>query len=812
MPVAVALWAGLVLGAHAGTAAIVACLVLACALAWLADRAPTRTGAALVALVALAIGVARGGARARRVAHERDALPADGALVRAVVVLAEPARRETGVPQALARVLAASPPLPRGACVRLRLPENAVADWGDTLRVLARLERFETRRNPGGFDARAAADAAGALAHGRAFTARVSPDRAIASLPRRAALRLRRAMEAALARTLSARAHELAAPLLFGDRSAMTPETDARLRGSGLVHLLALSGLHVVWLAAVARGAMAMARGGPRARAWAGAACAGAYALLAGPLPSLMRAVAGEGIATLARLAQRALDPVQSLALGALVLLAIAPGWAHDLGFQLSCAATLGLVTLTAPLASPFAPRAITRALVAARVPRRVRDAIAATSAAGAAPLVATLAAQLGALPVLLARFHALPWTGLAANLAAVPVAELLLAGAWLGGEADALLPGTGTWALHACEPLAWALDAIAALASRPHLALLPCGHDPAPVVLAAAGALLLALALPAPRASHARARPRGAVRAGVAWLGAASVACALVACLAARPLAPPPGRAWLVAIDVGQGDAFALAFADGWWLVDAGPRTAQWDAGEGAVLPFLRWAGVRRLERLVLTHDDGDHTGGAAAVGRSLRVVRTLAPAPRPGVPGPWRRFGADTLARGDVVHVVPRVRVAWPPHAGEHDADVAARGDNAASLVLELGEGRARVLLAADADSVTEARLAIAPHVAVLKAAHHGSGSSSGAGFVARLAPERVLLSVGRHNAYGHPNAGALARLAITGAAFDRTDRTGAVWYELSETRGVRLVDWRAGDPPLVPPVRVPAMRPGR
>ena len=53
------------------------------------------------------------------------------------------------------------------------------------------------------------------------------------------------------------------------------------------------------------------------------------------------------------------------------------------------------------------------------------------------------------------------------------------------------------------------------------------------------------------------------------------------------------------------------------WWLVDAGPRTARWDAGEGSVLPFLRWAGVRRLERLVVTHDDGDHTGGAFAVRR---------------------------------------------------------------------------------------------------------------------------------------------------------------------------------------------------
>ena len=267
-----------------------------------------------------------------------------------------------------------------------------------------------------------------------------------------------------------------------------------------------------------------------------------------------------------------------------------------------------------------------------------------------------------------------------------------------------------------------------------------------------------------------------------------------------------------MVAIDVGQGDALALAFADGWWLVDAGPRTAQWDAGEGAVLPFLRWAGVRRLERLVLTHDDGDHTGGAGAVQRSLRVRAVLSPAPRPGVPGPAARFGARTIARGDTLRGYPTVRACWPPRAGESDVALSCRGDNAAALVLEVGEGGARALLTADADSLVEPALHVAPHAAVLKAGHHGSGTSSGGAFVRALAPTRVLLSVGRHNAYGHPHPAALAWLSRTGASLDRTDRTGAVWYEFSR-RGVRVLDWRAAPSPSAPglsPVWPPGPRP--
>ena len=273
-----------------------------------------------------------------------------------------------------------------------------------------------------------------------------------------------------------------------------------------------------------------------------------------------------------------------------------------------------------------------------------------------------------------------------------------------------------------------------------------------------------------------------------------------------ARPLTPPAGRWWLVVLDVGQGDALALAGPDGWWLVDAGPRSPHWDAGEAAVLPFFRWAAVRELRVLALTHDDGDHTGGSQAVRRGLAVHDFVAPAPRPGVPGPCVRFGARPIARGDTLSRSPLAVVLWPPVPGGAGEEIARRGDNAAAMVLVLGEGHARALLTADADSIVEARLAVLPHPAVLKAGHHGSGSSSGAAFTAWLRPERAALSVGARNPYGHPHPAALAHLRASGATLDRTDIDGALWYEFDET-GVRLLDWRHGSPWCAPVDRGPA-----
>lgn len=765
------LWLGLASVAPLAVHAVALLSGLACGAALLAIRAPRITGACLTALALLAGARARGGAHAALIEARGGAI-LDGGLVRVWAVVDEPTRLESGDPVAITRVLGANPPMPRNLRVRLRLPAGCTAEWGDTLLALARLERPSRMRVPGGFDARASADAAGVSAYGRAYTAQVHASRAWLTAPVRLATRVRRAIERAIAGTLSQGARELAAPLLFGDRSAMTPELDAQLRGAGLVHLLALSGLHVVWLAAVARGCAGACGAGTAARAATGAACALVYAWLAGPLPSLLRAVVGESASAMARASNRALDPLQSLGLAACVLLVWRPGWAHDLGFQLSCAATFGLVTLSRPIASPVQ-----------RWPRLH---------ALAQPLAATVAAQITALPLVLERFHALPWTGLIANLAAVPLAELLLAAAGLGGISEAVLPGAGGPWLRACEPLAWGLREVAGHAAAAPLALLPAGDDAWSVGAAWAGAALLATSAIESRALAARRRRATRARIAALALGATLLACALLGVITQRALRPPPGYWWLVGIDVGQGDALALGFDDGWWLVDAGPRSPRWDAGEGAVLPFMRWAGVRDLAVLVLTHDDGDHTGGAPAVGRSLRVRRVAASAPRPGVPGPGERFHAQVFARGDTLRVTPLVRVLWPPSVGESGDAIARRGDNAASLVLEVGDSRGRALLTADADSLVEAALEPTPGPDLLKAGHHGSASSSGLTFARALAPRVALLSCGRHNAYGHPSPLALARLSAAGARLDRTDLVGTLWYEWSHT-GMRQVQWR-------------------
>ncbi|HNY30922.1 MAG TPA: MBL fold metallo-hydrolase [Fibrobacteria bacterium] len=225
-------------------------------------------------------------------------------------------------------------------------------------------------------------------------------------------------------------------------------------------------------------------------------------------------------------------------------------------------------------------------------------------------------------------------------------------------------------------------------------------------------------------------------------------------------PEEPPP--ILLVAPDVGQGHAVAVIRDERAVVVDAGPP------GQAALREALRRHGVRRIEWLILTHTDLDHSGGMDSLGIPVDGL----------LHGRWTE--AESLLLEPFCRNLPngcRQAQAFSPLPILGDARMEILHDglqgreddpNSRSLVAEFSwNGSPRLLVSGDLDTLGE--LALLPWIRrteVVQLGHHGSRSSAHLAWLGRASPRWALVQAGADNGFGHPTAQALARVAAVGA----------------------------------------------
>jgi len=268
--------------------------------------------------------------------------------------------------------------------------------------------------------------------------------------------------------------------------------------------------------------------------------------------------------------------------------------------------------------------------------------------------------------------------------------------------------------------------------------------------------------------------------------------AIALVVLLVRPSVLEAPSRTLTVSvIDVGQGDAILLQLPGGTsMLVDAGPRTPTFDAGQRVVAPLLRRLGVDRITYLVLTHAHADHAGGLDGVLRSVPVDTILSSS---WVDPGGRAVPSRRLAAGTCIKPTPdsRIYVLWP---GE--VEPALTGANNRSVVLKLVFGEFTMLLTGDAEAAVERRMVeqygAFMRSGVMKVAHHGSCSGSSADFLRAVRPQLAVISVGSLNRFGHPSATVISRFGQMSCPVARTDEEGCVVLR-TDGRSWKRVVWR-------------------
>jgi len=581
---------------------------------------------------------------------------------------------------------------------------------------------------------------------------------------------------AALGRGMPQREAALARGFVLGEDEEVDAATSEDFRRAGLSHLLAVSGQNVALLALLAMPLLA-ALGMPlRTRLLWVLGLIAVYVPLAGAGPSIQRAGIMGGLSVLATLSGRRASRLYGLAFAAAVLLALEPGVAADVGWQLSFAAVLGILLLAAPLR---------RAILERTGERGWRRAL----ADGAAM---TIAATLATAPLIAFHFEELSTVTLVANLLALPAVAPAM---WLSMLAAAAgqVPGLPVAALDALDaPLLAYIAQVAAWCGRPswaslHVHLGLGGLVASYLFLVGATLATQHLARHRPGAdgpiSHDM-RGKSARRRGVIALAggfvAVGVALASLASGGAAAGAPPGLR--VSVLDVGQGDAILLQPRGApAVLVDGGPP------GDG-IAGELRDAGVERLGAAIVTHDQSDHAGGIRDLLGRMPIERIYFGVLRYSTLARIHAAGIATqrLARGSELRDGRlRLDVLWPPrellpgpHAGE-DPNLLA--------IVALARWRSfSILLTADAEAETTP-LDPGP-VDVLKVAHHGSDDAGLGALLERTRPRLAVISVGAGNPFGHPTPGTLATLAAHGVPVLRTDLDGTVAIDVGRA-GLRV-----------------------
>ena len=641
---------------------------------------------------------------------------------------------------------------------------------GDFLQATARIGPPRTFRNPGAFDYGAYLGARRIALVGTVKSARLvridaSRRSVLAGLLPGARGAIVRALDRAGTGEEGSTVPLLCA-LLMGEREDLPAGFEEAMVRAGVYHIIALSGFNVALLAGLVAGLLRLVHAPPWSRRLLLGLVVLAYWAIACRSGSMSRATLMALLPIVGAGFGRRVPAIGSMASSLVILLTAGPRWVDDAGFQLSFAATFGILVVPPPRDGPPGPITGPHAGIAARSAGAVLRGPAASLRVSAAALAGTA--------LLSARhFQALTPIALAANLIAVPLAASLL----LLGIGAALVETAwhrGAACLIAlCGALTQGLERLCTFAAQ-----VPWGSVyvvPPPWLVVVSGLVALA--------GLGSGRP--AFRRGATVLLLGAVALTALQGRASRPT----GRLEVAILDVGQGDAIVVRFPDGaTMLVDAGGfARSSFDVGARVVAPALRAMGILRLDILAITHAHRDHLGGAAAIVRQLRpdaiwlgrmprddpsVDVLLRLAARLGIRVLQPRGGVRTRIGGADVEVHNPGRGAGPESGVSNDD----------SLVLRLGLGVRHALLTGDLERDGEAALILAGRelsAELLKIPHHGSRTSSTAQFLDRVRPGMAAISVGAANPWGHPDREVIERLEACGISVLRTDRDGAVLF---------------------------------
>jgi competence protein ComEC len=580
--------------------------------------------------------------------------------------------------------------------------------------------------------------------------------------------RVRLGLVSALEKSLPEPEASLASGMLLGARGSLPRDLKTDMDATGTSHLVAVSGQNVTMLAGMVIAALAWLIG-RRPACLVALMAIGAYSLLVGPEASVVRAAIMGALLIGAVAVGRQNSAWAALAFAAALMTAHDPQVVHDISFQLSFAAVLGLATIAAPLA------------------RQINGWLSDNEIVGPLPVTRpaidivsmSLAATLFTLPISAVHFHQVSLISPLVNLLVVPAFVAVAGTSALVALAAAVSPGAGdvlSWL--AWPPAAYMVETIGLFGDMPaasvRLGGLTVWH--AVIYYAALAGLLTyffgrrTVVVEAPvSVPRFKVGPRPAATFGLMGLSTLLVLLSLQG--------SEDGRLSVTFLDVGQGDAVLIETPAGpRVLVDGGPSADAIAGALGRQLPFYD----DRIDLVMVTHAQADHLGGLPSVLERYEVGSVIyaEPATRSLLVDAWK----ESIERAGTRVISPHPGQIFDLGSGASLTILSpsnpGTSGNESSIVARLEYGGVSALLTGDIAGQGELQLSnngSGLRADILKVAHHGSDTSTSPAFLSRVRPRLAVISVGGSNGFGHPSPSVIDRLE--GLPLYRTDKDGDI-----------------------------------
>ena len=564
--------------------------------------------------------------------------------------------------------------------------------------------------------------------------------------------------------------------VVLGDKTSLDPELRMRYQMAGIVHILAISGLHISILG--------MGLYNLLKRVGLGIWPAGIFSLvimlqyemMTGGSVSAMRAVTMFLIAMGARITGRIYDLPSALSITAMLILAESPSYIRDSGFLLSFGCVMGIcVAADRVCALAGAKRKLTRAFFS------------------------SAAIQLVTLPVMLKFFGEISLAGLVLNLLILPSVGVVLA----GGVAAVLLGFVSIPVARVVVAPARAFlflyEKICVWAGSTRWCTWIGGEPKSWQIMIYYGILATVLFMgqyikqlkqDKKEQKNDRGKKWGLRLAAVLLLSGGFFVISLPAFINLS------GNLKIICLDVGQGDGILIQTPKNrHYLIDGG-SSSQKELGRYCLLPALKNQGISYLDGIFISHTDLDHISGVQElleyIEKGLTTIHVgylILPGWNGGKQQPeaWKELAGAaeragvkvvTANAGDKIHSATiSFSILWP-EAGAEGKDV-----NEEAMVMELIYGDFEMLFTGDIGEKTEKKLLSEGRlkdVDCLKVGHHGSRYSSSEAFLTAVKPEISVISCSSTNTYGHPSTETIQRLEACGSQVEYTMKNGAITLE--------------------------------